>query len=175
MNFESTVPQKARTEIVKLRTEKESWAKVEAKECARGYCLQADSDPNTWIGSQQWKTEHFYDRKKTSDSKVWRTTWIVGSQEACFITQLKTWLLYLWSIRSVSLFDFTFTGESDILRGSLPACGFHSAAQLLWEKEVKWDEEECWLTQISRLSLSQRVGSESTVGAWGWLVSWLLS
>lgn len=126
--------------------------KVEAEECisARGSWLQADSDPSTWIGSWQRKTGNICDGK-TSDSKVWRMTWLLGFRKHVLLHKLKH-DYYVCSMH-LPLFNFTFTGESDILRGSWPACGFHWTAQLLWEKEVNWDEEECWLTQISRLSL----------------------
>lgn len=85
------------------------------------------------------------------DSKVWRMTWLLGFRKIVLLHKLEDdYYIVIYSIQ-LPLSSFTFTGESDILRGSWPACEFHWTAQLLWEKEVKWDEEECWLTQISRL------------------------
>lgn len=110
--------------------------------------LKANSDPSTWIGSWQRKTGKYqwlWFQSPEDD--------LIRFQKTVLFHKLKhDYYITVCSIKLL-LFHFTFIGESDILLDPWPACGFHWAAQLLWEREVKWAEKECWLTQISRLSL----------------------
>lgn len=125
--------------------------------------LKLDSDPSTWKGSRQRKTGCIWDCDCSSledDPTV---------PALCFIAKHDS------NPGDGSI--WTPSGESDPLQGSRPGMWIVLSGPTVVGKgsKMSW-----WgmLTDTNKqvvLGPSQRVGSGSTVGAWGWLCSRLLS
>lgn len=129
--------------------------------------LQADSEPNTWNGSWQRTAGNILEiviTRLEDDLGV-------RIQEACFITYI-TIILMVWFVPAKCLF---------------PVLRWKWYPQRLMWTQLKSStvvgkgskvRRGGMLTDTNKqvvLGWSQRVGSKSTVGVWGWLASWLLS
>lgn len=132
------------------------------------WVLKLDSDPSTWKGSRQRKTGCICgcDFSSLEDDPTVRTL--------CFIKKHDS-NPGDGSICTPSV--WTAPGESDPLQGSRPGMWILLSGPTVVGKgsKMSW-----WgmLTDTNKqvvLGPSQRVGSESTVGAWGWLAWRLLS
>lgn len=147
------------------KNEHDSEAKLKSKEC---WSLKLDSDPSTWMGSWQRKTGCICDCDFSclEDDPTVRTL--------CFITKCDS-NPAVGSTRALSV--LTLPRESDLLQGPRPGMWILLSGPTVVGKGSKMSR---WgmLTDTNKqvvLGPSQRVGCESTVGAWGWLASRLLS